>query len=260
MNFRSKFRFLFSGIAAITGAFFLTGCHRSNHVRIQGYVEGEFVYVSSPLSGPLQTLNVYRGTPVKAGDPLFELDRTVEKAALDQAQAALTFSGQDLARQEKLNLTPGSSSIRDLQLARSTHDQSSQQYAQAQWNFTQKNQTAPQEGLVFDTLYRVGEWVEAGHPVVVLLPPRNIEVRAFVAEQQVGTVHAGDAAQVFVDGVDKPFAGKVRYIFPQAEYTPPVIYSEESRSKLVFMIEIDFEPEVAAQLHPGQPVAVQIGS
>jgi len=252
-----------SGLFRICGTIavfcLLTGCGRSGHLRIQGYVEGEFVYVSSQLAGPLQTLNVYRGTQVKAGDPLFTLDRTVEKAALDQAQASLTFSEKDFKRQEELSLTPGSAAVRDLQLARSARDQDCQRLAQAEWNFANKYQTAPQTGLVFDTLYREGEWVEAGRPVVVLLPPEDVEVRAFVPETQIGTLHPGDPARVFVDGVSEPFKGTLRYIFPQAEYTPPVIYSEESRGKLVFMVEIDFAPDIAAKLHPGQPVDVEFG-
>jgi len=247
--------FRLSGAILLLGL--LTSCGHSERIRIQGYVEGEFVYVSSQLAGPLQNLKVKRGMQVKAGDSLFELDRTVEKAALNQAQASLTFSEQDLARQEKLSLTPGAASLRDLQLAKSARDQDNQRLAQAQWNFIQKEQAAPQTGLVFDTLYREGEWVDAGHPVVVLLPPQNIEVRAFVPETQIGTLHPGDPAQVFVDGVSKPFKGTLRYIFPQAEYTPPVIYSQESRSKLVFMIEVDFDPETAAKFHPGQPVDVE---
>ena len=237
----------------------LTSCGHPERIRVQGYVEGEFVYVSSQLAGPLQSLKVQRGTQVKAGDPLFELDRTVEKAALDLAKASLTFSEKDFERQEQLTLTPGSSAERDLQLAREARDEDSQRLAQAEWNFTQKAQAAPQAGLVFDTLYREGEWVDAGHPVVVLLPPEDIEVRAFVPETKIGTIHPGDPAQVFIDGVSKPFKGTLRYIFPQAEYTPPVIYSQESRSKLVFMVEVDFDPETAAKLHPGQPVDVEFG-
>jgi HlyD family secretion protein len=61
---------------------------------------------------------------------------------------------------------------------------------------------------------------------------------------------------VNVDGVGQPFAGKLSFIAPRAEYTPPVIYSQENRSKLVFMIEVAFAPDVAARLHPGQPVDV----
>jgi HlyD family secretion protein len=235
----------------------LTGCGRFGNQRFQGYVEGEFVYVSSQLAGPLQTLNVYRGTEVKAGDPLFELDRTVEKAALDQAKAELAFSEKDFERQELLSQTPGSAAVRDLQLARSTRDQDRQRLAQTEWDYTNKSQSAPGDALVFDTLYRQGEWVEAGHPVVQLLPAKDIEVRAFVPERVIGTLHAGDQAKVFVDGVGTPYIGRLRFIFPQSEYTPPVIYSKESREKLVYMIEIDFDPVTAVKLHPGQPVDVE---
>ena len=111
--------------------------------------------------------------------------------------------------------------------------------------------------MVFDTLYRAGEWVAAGRPVVAVLPPENIKVRAFVPEARVGTIHPGDAVKVSVDGIGEPFVGKVSFISPHAEYTPPVIYSQESRGKLVFMIEITFDPAAAARLHPGQPVDVR---
>jgi HlyD family secretion protein len=65
---------------------------------------------------------------------------------------------------------------------------------------------------------------------------------------------------VTVDGVSEPFSGKVSFISPQPEYTPPIIYSRENRAKLVFMIEAVFDPQTAARLHPGQPVDVRIGS
>jgi HlyD family secretion protein len=131
--------------------------------------------------------------------------------------------------------------------------------ARAEWELGQKRQQAPKSGLVFDTLYREGEWVPAGRPVVVLLPPENIKVRAFVQEKRLGTIHPGDDAQVAVDGVARPFSGKVSYISPRAEYTPPVIYSQESREKLVFMVELVFDPSAAAELNPGQPVDVLFG-
>lgn len=132
--------------------------------------------------------------------------------------------------------------------------------AKAEWDLSQKHQAAPQAGLVFDILYRQGEWVPAGRPAVVLLPPQNIKVRAFVPQAQIGTIHPGDTVRVTVDGVREPFVGKVSFISPKAEYTPPVLYSQESRDKLVFMIEAIFDPKIAVNLHPGQPVDVQFGS
>lgn len=234
----------------------ITGCDQAPKDRYQGYVEGEFVYVSSPLAGILQNLAVQRGQQVAAGQPLFALDPTMEKAALDQANAALALSEATFKRQQELFRT-GPSAAQDLDNARAVRDQDQQRLAQAKWNLEQMKQFAPQASLVYDTLYRQGEWVAAGKPIVSLLPPANIKVRAFVPETRVGSLQPGDQARVMVDGVSEPFIGRVSYISPRAEYTPPVIYSQESREKFVFMVESVFDPATAAKLHPGQPVDVQ---
>src|SRR5437870_6873472 len=170
---------------------FLNGCSDPSQDRFQGYVEGEFVYVASPLAGQLETLSVQRGQQVTAGQPLFALDETAERAGLDQARAALVLSEAEFARQEKL-LRMGPAAQQDYDRARSTRDQDRQRLAQAEWNFNQKKQSAPQSGLVYDTLFRQGEWVPAGKPVVVLLPPQNIKVRAFVPETRVGAIHRSE--------------------------------------------------------------------
>ena len=238
---------------------FVAGCSDRSQDRFQGYVEGEFVYVASPLAGQLETLSVQRGQQVTTDQPLFALDETAEKAAREQIQAALVLSERELARQEKLFRT-GVAASQDLDRARSTRDQDKKRLDQTDWSFDQKKQTAPQSGLVYDTLFRQGEWVAAGKPVVVLLPPQNIKVRVFVPETRVGAIHYGETAQVQVDGVKEPFVGKVSYISPKAEYTPPVIYSRETRAKLVFMVELIFDVQAAADLHPGQPVDVEFRS
>jgi HlyD family secretion protein len=301
----------------------LTGCNSSDPKRFQGYVEGEYVYVASPLAGTLETLSVRRGVAVSAGVPLFALDAVPEKAARDeaerkvavaranwedakkgkrpseiesleaqlkQAMAAVALSEKVMARQELL-VRSNSTSREEWDRAHSTLDQDRQRVAQleadlrtarlgsrsdqiaaaeanvraseatlarAEWDLAQKRQSAPQGGFVFDTLYRPGEWVAAGRPVVALLPPENIKVRAFVPQTQIGTVKIGQGARVSVDGVAEPFLGKVSFISPQAEYTPPVIYSRESRAKLVFKIEIVFDAQIGANLHPGQPVDVEL--
>ena len=237
----------------------LAGCSDPPKNRFQGYVEGEFVYVASPLAGQLETLSVQRGQQVTTGQPLFALDETAEEAAREQVEAALVLSEAELARQEKLFRT-GVTASQDLDRARSTRDQDKRRLTQTDWSFEQKRQAAPQTGLVSETLFRQGEWVPAGKPVVVLLPPQNIKVRAFVPETRIGSIHYGDTAQVTVDGIKDPFLGKVSYISSRAEYTPPVIYSRESRAKLVFLVESVFDPQASANLHPGQPVDVEFKS
>ena len=239
-----------------SGVLLLAGCRKAPSGRVQGYVEGEYVYVSSPLGGILDHLAVQRGQQVTAGQPLFSLDPTMEVAARDQARAALALSEATFKRQQQL-FHEGPSAAQDMDNARAVRDQNQQQLAQADWNLEQMKQAAPKDALVYDTLYRQGEFVPAGKPIVALLPPPNIRVRAFVPETRVGSIHPGDTARVTVDGVSAPFIGRVSYISPRAEYTPPVIYSEESREKFVFMVESVFDPATAAKLHPGQPVDVQ---
>jgi HlyD family secretion protein len=128
--------------------------------------------------------------------------------------------------------------------------------AHAEWELDQTRQTASASGEIFDVLFREGEWVPAGKPVLVLLPPKFVKVRAFVPQSVVSTIHIDDKARVSADGLKQPLEGTVSFISPKAEYTPPVIYSRESRAKLVFMVEIVFDPKIAATQHPGQPVDV----
>ncbi len=246
----------FRSLAGLVLALALLGCEKKPSEMVQGYVEGEFVYVSAPLGGTLQKLFVQRGDGVKAGQPLFTLDKTMQQAAHDQAQAALTMAEADFKRQEQLYRS-GPAAAQDFDRARSTRDQDREQVAQASWNLAQMKQAAPQAGLVFDTLFREGEWVAAGKPIVMLLPPPNVKVRTFVPETRVGALRLGQPAEVTVDGLAAPVSGRISYISQRAEYTPPVIYSRESRSKLVFMVELHFDPAVAARLHPGQPVDVR---
>ena len=301
----------------------LPGCERPPAERVQGYIEGEYVYVASPYAGALTSLSVRRGTQVSEGDPLFALEQVSEKAARDEAekelgkasanfedakkgkrpseieslkaqlkyaQAALRLSKLEVSRQERLESMPGAAVEMEVDRVRAMRDQNQQRVAQleaelhtallgaradqvaaaeaevrareaalakADWVLTQKRQAAPKAGLVFDTLYREGEWVEAGRPVIVLLPPDHIKVRTFVSETKIGNLKLGDVVQITVDGVHGTIQGKVSYISPRAEYTPPVIYSQENRTKLVFLVEALFDQETARGLHPGQPVDVQ---
>ena len=212
------------------------------------------------------------------------------EAQLGEMRAALVLAEIELERQQKL-LATNVASKRDLDVARAQRDETSQRVAQleatlvtaklgsrtdqiraaeqnllaqqaslqgAEWNLSQKKQFAQQSALVSDTLYREGDWVDAAKPVVVLLPPGNVKVRVFVSQQLIGRIQIGNAAEVLVDGVEKPFPAKVTYISPRAEFTPPVIFSQSMREKFAFLVELSVDPETAKKLHPGQPVDVRL--
>jgi HlyD family secretion protein len=133
--------------------------------------------------------------------------------------------------------------------------------AQAEWRLNQRHVVSPVGATVSDTYARPGETINAGVPVVSLLPRENILVRFFVPETELATIHTGDRIAIDCDGCATGLTAAVTFIAPQPEYTPPVIYSESNRDKLVYLIEAHPSPEQAIQLKPGQPVDVRrIGS
>lgn len=127
----------------------------------------------------------------------------------------------------------------------------------AQWRLDQRRVAAPAAGRIADVLARPGETMGAGQPVVSLLPPENILIRFFVPETALATIHRGDRLTLDCDSCAGGLPATVSFVSPQAEYSPPVIYSEESRAKLVFLIEARPAPDAAKRLNPGQPVDVR---
>ncbi len=125
------------------------------------------------------------------------------------------------------------------------------------WIVAQKLQVARVDSMVYDTLYREGEWVGAGAPVVALLAPDLIRVRFFVRTDAAAGLQIGREVW-FAPTADGPFQkARVDYVSPKPEYTPPVIFSRDSSSKQVFMVEA--MPEHPRQaFHPGLPVEVYL--
>ncbi len=299
----------------------LAGCSRSGPKGWQGYLEGDFVYVSSPLAGRLEKLLVAKGSRVEAGAPLFELEHAAETDALRQAtqqlqasrdqledlkkgsrpeeiaalearvaeaRAAGELSKLDLVRQQAL-FKDGAITASDYDHARLKNESNlraideeaarlgiarlggrpdavsaasavvradADAEARARWSVDQKSQSARGPALVYDTLYREGEFVTAGSPVVSLLPPSNLKVRFFVSEADVARIRTGGRVSVAIQGLPSPLEATVSYLSPQPEYTPPVLYNRDNRAKLVYMAEAVFAPGAATDLHPGQPVDV----
>ena len=110
-------------------------------------------------------------------------------------------------------------------------------------------------GSVQQIYYRPGELVPAGRPVVSLLPPGNIKIRFFVPETVLPSVALGEAVTIHCDGCKADVTAKVTFISRTSEFTPPVIYSLDERSKLVFLIEA--RTDTPGELRVGQPVDVR---
>ena len=165
-----------------------------------------------------------------------------DTAQVKQAQAQLAVA-RDQARPDTIDAARADVNAADAQLA------------QQQWVKAQKARTAPVKAVVFDVLYRVGEWVPAGAPVIALQPEHAVKVRFFVPQADLAGTKVGTRVSFGCDGC-QPGTAVIRYVSPQAEFTPPVIYSNESRGKLVYMVEATPEGGAGTPLKPGQPLTV----
>ena len=127
----------------------------------------------------------------------------------------------------------------------------------AQTGLDRRTVKAPAAGLVEETYYEPGELVTAGQAVVSLLPDANRKVRFFVPEEQLAKVVLGSDVGVTCDGCPSGLAAKVEFVATDAEFTPPIIYSKDSRSKLVF--RVDARPlGDALALKVGQPLDIRL--
>ena len=287
-----------------------------------GYAEGDYVYVAAPVAGRLRALAVRAGDAVAQGAPLFTLDETPERDALDAAlaqrdaaaaqsanlqtgkrpdelaqiqaqlaqalaqaalartdaarkaalvaQAAVSRSDADAARtaaaaadqrvtelQAALRSARAPARAQERAAAEAQARAADSTLAQQRWRLGQMAQAAPADAQVADTLFRVGEWVGAGQPVVSLLPPGQLKARFFVPEAALARLANGAPVLLSCDGCGAPIAARVSRIATEPEYTPPVIYSNEQRAKLVFLVEALPEPKDATRLKPGQPLDVR---
>jgi HlyD family secretion protein len=182
----------------------------------------------------------------------------VSSSSMDSAQATL-----DQARAKEAELA---SSLRVARLpARNDQQTAAQAQVEAQaevlrqstWRLAQKQQDAPVDAQVAETFFQVGEYVLAGQPVLSLLPPGGIKARFYVPEAEVATVALGQWVSLSCDGCGDPVPARISRIATGPEFTPPVIYSNAQRAKLVFLVEATPRPAQAVRLHPGQPLDVK---
>ena len=220
----------------------------------QGYVEGESIRMAAPVAGTLAKLIVRRGQSVMAGAPLFELDVTADKAARDEAAAALNYAEAQYRRQQELIVTKATPAEK-LDAARNSYEQAKAALIKAERRLVEMAPKAPVDAVIEDTMALPGDFVAAGNPVVSLLPPDRIKLRFFVPESALAGTAIGQIVTFRCDGCPQGMKARIVYVSPRAEYTPPVIYSVGSREKLVFMVEA-VPIDAPIRLKPGQPADV----
>ena len=184
---------------------------------------------------------VERGVEPSYRGELVEANYRAAQAAVSAAEKAITIAR--LPQRENM-IEAGAAAVAATQAAREV----------AQLRLEDRRIRAGTSGRIEDVFYRAGEFARAGEPVVAILPDDGLYVHFFVPERDLSSIDLGDRVQVSADGLEQTLEAEVTRISTRAEFTPPVIYSNEVRDKLVFLVEARLSPGVP--VHPGLPVNV----
>ena len=177
------------------------------------------------------------------------------QAELDAAQTALDVAR---ARQGEIaaNLAVARLAARpeEIEAAQARVAQATAALANARWRLGERTLRAPVAGRVADVVRRVGEVASPAALVVTLLPDGAAKLKLYLAEPMRAGIEVGARLAVRCDGCGSDLKAVVTYVSPDPEFTPPVIYSIETRQKLVYLVEARPTPDSAARLQPGQIV------
>ncbi len=264
--------------------FFLTAC-QSEDKSFSGYLDADLTYLSADFSGRLKELPVSRGQLVKTNEFLFKLEQTNEQYAVDlnqlngkslQAQRQqildqihyneinyrriICMRKQHAASQNDLDVANKDLLVSKQQLADLNEKIKNNQVdtASKKWVASRKENVAPQVGLIFDTYYTPGEFIQAGYPILSLITKEKIKVVFFVGENKLSALRLNQGIQISTSSIKNFAKGHIAFISNIAEYTPPIIYSREERQKLVFRIEAQIDAPDLEKLHLGQPVTLEL--
>ena len=176
-------------------------------------------------------------------------------ARLDSAKAALRTAQANVRTVEQQRRVGTLGARPDaVRAAQSQAAAARDQLAVAQNRLDLISPRAPAAARVQDVFYQSGEWVAANQPVVALLADDRVRLRFYVPQAQVELYRPGARVAFSCDGCKAGLGARVNFVSPRAEFTPPVIYSRESRDRLVFLVEA--LPDRPADLLPGLPIDV----
>lgn len=243
--------------ALLAAGLALVGCGQSSDRALQGWVEAELIFVSADEQGRVETLKVREGDRVEKGALLFTVDDDLQEADVAIKKSAVTTAQQAFDRAKEL-LKTAAGTQKTYDEAESALRQANANLAWSDTRLARRSAKSPADGIIQQIYYRPGETVPPGRPVVALLPPGNLKIRFFAAQGDLPAISFGGTVNVSCDGCEKGLTATVSFIARSAEFTPPVIYSQDERAKLVFMIEA--RPQQPEKFRVGQPVSVSLAN
>jgi HlyD family secretion protein len=184
----------------------------------------------------------------------------IPKEALDKAELAVELVQKELERaEEQLRLLEAGPRRERIEAQRAALAQAEASLRAIDAALDQMILHAPFDGLITVRHREPGEAVSPGAAVLTLMNPNDRWVRIYVREDRIGAVRVGAGAEIRCDTFpEKRYAGEVRFIAPEAEFTPKNVQTAEERVRLVYAVEVRITSDPAGDLKPGMPADVRL--
>ena len=194
-----------------------------------------------------------------------ELDRTREvharglasPDALDRARAALDAAQANLKLQlAQLEERLAGTTVEELAQAEQAVKQARARRDSVVIDLERHTTRAPVDGIADSRLFEIGERPAPGQPLMILLGGEQAYARVYVPESLRVHVMAGSEVLVFVDGLDSPLTGRVRWVASEPAFTPYFALTERDRGRLSYVAKVDISTD-RNRLPDGVPVEVE---
>lgn len=208
-----------------TAAAVYAGVQMWHHYEVEpwtrdGRVKAYVVQVAPDVTGLVTQVYVHDNQQVKAGQPLFEIDRARFELALRQAeaqvvaaQAALSQAGRENKRNTELDDLVSQETREQGQTrtdqARATLAQAQVNLDTAKLNLERTHVASAVDGTVTNLDLRVGAYATAAHPVMAVVDSHSFYVEGYFEETKLPGIELGDKVDVTLMGTRTPFRGHV---------------------------------------------------
>ncbi|MGV2987890.1 HlyD family secretion protein [Vibrio sp. E150_011] len=187
----------------------------------------------------------------------------VRKKLASQSQKDQTVANRDAARaelnsskEEFSKLTAGTRP-EDITQAEAALAAANAEVALQNQQLEELTIVATRDGVLDNLPFNLGERVSVGAFVAVVLADRVPYARVYVPASARVRFIPGAEVMVHVDGLDEPLRGKVRWVATDPAFTPYYALTEEERSRLMYLAEVDL-PANAEPLPSGIPAQVDL--
>ena len=214
-----------------------------------GQVESRQYQIASAVSGRVTKVGVVEGTSVKKGQELVRLDQAALKLQLTQAREGVTAAKAAVTNARDDGTTADVKAAK----ARLAQAEAAVDLAKVQLGYTVVK--APRAGRVVSVVTNTGQNAAPGRTLLTVVDPKDLFVRVFVPQTEIGNVKVGQTATAITDSSTRSFSGTVSFIASQAEFTPNNVQTKEQRVKLVYEVRVTVR-DATGTLKAGMPVDV----